>query len=61
MLTQSNSHALSTATRVLVAVVAIRAVVDVSAHTLVVGIRLRLLVAVGAGKYEVIAWIRVAR
>lgn len=61
MLTQSNSHALSTATRVLVAVVAIRAVVDVSAHTLVVGIRLRLLVTVGAGEYEVIAWIGVAR
>ena len=52
---------LSPTSAVSVAVVAIRAVVNVSAHAPVVGIGLRLLVAVGAGEYEVVARVGVAR
>jgi hypothetical protein len=52
---------LSATSAVSVAVVAIRAVVNVSAYAPVVGIRLRLLVAVGAGEHEIVAWVRVAR
>ena len=43
------------------AVVAVRAVVDVAADTPVVGVGLRLLVTVGAGKDEVVARVGMAR
>ena len=48
------------ASSVLVAVVAIRAVVDVATHALVIGIGLRFLMAVGALEHQVVARVRMA-